>query len=74
MGQDKISGMEANKWGHMMAANVARYLGIQSLSHISNEASFNGKRIVIKSAHHRTPRDWHFQENLKEDRYYYSRS
>ena len=55
MGQDRISGIAANKWGHMMAAKVAQHLGIELLSHDSNEASFNGKRIIIKSAHHKTP-------------------
>lgn len=55
MGQDKISGMEANNWGHMMAARVAKHLEIQLPSRVSNEAFFNGKRIVIKSAHHKTP-------------------
>ena len=54
MGQDKKSGAAANKYGHSMAAKVARFLGLQLLSKNSNEVELNGKRLVIKSARHRT--------------------
>lgn len=54
MGQDRVSGMEANKWGRMMAVRVAQHLGIELISAGSNEAFFSGKRIIIKSAHRKT--------------------
>ena len=54
MGQNRISGAAANKYGHTMAVKVAQFLGLQLLSKNSNEVDLNGKRLVIKSARHRT--------------------
>lgn len=55
MPQDRISGRAANQWGHKMAKWVAQYLGTELLSDFSNEAFLGDERIVIKSAHQRTP-------------------
>lgn len=55
MGQDRESGEAANEYGHAMAARVARFLGASVISKISNEAVLDSERIVIKSAHRRTP-------------------
>ena len=48
-------GRAANQWGHEMAKWVAQCLGTKLLSEFSNEAFLSNERIVIKSAHHRTP-------------------
>lgn len=55
MGQDRISGAAGSAYGHEMASKVASYLGTQLLSNKSNEAYLEGKRIVIKCAHYKTP-------------------
>lgn len=55
MGQDKESGRAANKFGRAMAAKVANFLRVRLISKISNEAILADERIVIKSAHYKTP-------------------
>lgn len=55
MGQDKESGRAANKFGRAMATKVANFLRARLISRISNEAVLADERIIIKSAHHKTP-------------------
>ena len=55
MGQNSMSGAAGSAYGHEMASKVASYLGTQLLSSKSNEAYLDGKRIVIKCAHYKTP-------------------
>ena len=51
MPQDQISGAKANTEGHARAQKVAKYLGAKLINPgISNEATWNGKNICIKSA------------------------
>ena len=54
MAQGKRSGQEANRYGRTMARKVAQHLGTRLISSASNEAMYDGKRIVIKSAHYKT--------------------
>jgi hypothetical protein len=56
MPQDKETGATANRFGRENAARVAKKIGAQLIDQrISNEASFEGKRTVIKSAKMKTP-------------------
>ena len=51
MPQNQISGAKANAEGHARAQKVAKYLGAKLINPgISNEATWNGKNICIKSA------------------------
>lgn len=54
MGQNKITGSAAVKFGHEMAKMIARLLDTELLSANSNEIIFEGERFVIKSAHRKT--------------------
>lgn len=54
MAQTQESGRAGNNFGHQMGEHAAKHLGIQLIresSIISNEAYFDGQRVVIKSAH-----------------------
>jgi hypothetical protein len=55
MGQNSMPGAAGSAYGLEMASKIASCLGTQLLSNKSNEAYLVGKRIVIKSAHHKTP-------------------
>lgn len=50
MKQDQISGAAADEWGRTTARAIAHKLGAEMKSKTSNEATFNGKNIVIKCA------------------------
>ena len=53
MPQDQISGATANTAGYTRAKRVAKYLGaVLTNPGKSNEATWNGKSICIKSARH----------------------
>jgi len=53
MPQDQISGVKANTEGYIRAKSVAKYLGaVLTNPGRSNEATWNGKSICIKSARH----------------------
>src|SRR5436190_9748452 len=52
--QDRNSGAEAAEWGRATARKIADALGARSTSHTSNEATYNAKRVVIKTAHQKT--------------------
>ena len=56
MPQNRDSGDRARKWGYDMAQKVANHLGA-TLMHPkqSNEAIWNNRRILIKSAHYGVP-------------------
>ena len=56
MPQDRDSGDRARKWGYNMAQEVANHLGA-TLTNLgrSNEAIWNNRRILIKSAHYGVP-------------------
>lgn len=51
MPQDQISGAKANAEGHARAQKVAKHIGATMINPgISNEATWSGKNICIKSA------------------------
>ena len=50
MTQDQLSGAAADEWGRKTARAIASELGAEMKSATSNEATFNGKNIVIKCA------------------------
>ena len=50
MKQDQLSGAAADDWGRKTARAIASELGAEMKSATSNEATFNGKNIVIKCA------------------------
>jgi hypothetical protein len=51
--QDRESGNRARRWGYENARNVASYLGATLVNPgKSNEATWNNRRILIKSAHY----------------------
>ncbi len=53
MPQDRETGKRAMLFGHSMAKRVAAHLGAKLINPgISNEATWNGKNICIKSARH----------------------
>jgi hypothetical protein len=51
MPQDRESGAAAAAWGRHTAVRIGQALGATSTSSISNEFSFRGRRVVIKTAH-----------------------
>lgn len=56
MPQDRDSGDRARKWGYYMAQKVANYLGASLINpKRSNEATWENRRILIKSAHYGDP-------------------
>jgi hypothetical protein len=56
MPQDRESGNRARKWGYENAQNVAAHLGATLINPgRSNEAMWNNRRILIKSAHYGDP-------------------
>ena len=55
MGQTKVTGIAADKWGRSMAKKVAQFLGTEILSPKSNEIELQGERLVIKCAHKNVP-------------------
>jgi len=56
MPQDRDSGDRARKWGYDMAQKVANHLGaILTNPQRSNEAIWNNRRILIKSANYGVP-------------------
>src|SRR5258708_5631027 len=50
MPQDQQTGAEGNKFGRDMAPKIALGIGATMVRRGSNEATLNGKRIVIKCA------------------------
>ena len=50
MKQDQLSGAAADEWGRKTAREIASKLGAEMKSATSNEATLNGKNIVIKCA------------------------
>ena len=54
--QDKVSGAQANKMGHIVGKEVANYLGIELPKAMSNECIYNQFKAVIKYAAVRTTR------------------
>ena len=50
MSQDQASGAAANEWGRETARQIASRIGAVMLGPGSNEASLDGKRVVIKCA------------------------
>jgi hypothetical protein len=52
--QDRNSGAQAAEWGRATARKIAEALGARSTSTASNEATYNAKRVVIKTAHQST--------------------
>jgi len=50
MSQDQASGAAANEWGRETARQIASRIGAEMLGSGSNEASLDGKRVVIKCA------------------------
>ena len=56
MPQDRESGDRVRKWGYENAQNVAAHLGAMLINAgLSNEATWNNRRILIKSAHYGDP-------------------
>jgi HD superfamily phosphodiesterase len=56
MPQDRESGNKARRWGYENARNVAAHLGATLINPgRSNEAMWNHRRILIKSAHYGDP-------------------
>ena len=56
MPQDRASGDRARKWGYNMAQRVANHLGATLINpDRSNEAIWNNRRILIKSANYGVP-------------------
>lgn len=54
MAQDRDSGLEASRYGHVCARLIAKAIGAEMMSEKSNECLWNGRRVVIKTAHNRT--------------------
>lgn len=50
MTQDRASGAAANEWGRVTARAIASKIGAAMKGRTSNEATLDGKRIVIKCA------------------------
>ncbi len=50
MPQDRISGAGANTWGRDTARQIASRIGATMNNSKSNEATLDGKRVVIKCA------------------------
>jgi hypothetical protein len=50
MAQDRASGAAANEWGRVTAGAIASKIGAVMKGRASNEAMFNGKKVVIKCA------------------------
>lgn len=50
MTQDRISGAAANEWGRVTARAIASKIGAVMKGRISNEATLDGKKVVIKCA------------------------
>jgi hypothetical protein len=50
MTQDRMTGAAANKWGHTTARGIASRIGAVMKVRTSNEATLDGKRVVIKCA------------------------
>jgi hypothetical protein len=56
MPQDRDSGDRARKWGYSMAQKVANHLGASLIRpKRSNEAMWQNRRVLIKSAHYGVP-------------------
>ena len=56
MPQDRESGDRARRWGYQNAQNVAAHIGATIINpRRSNEAMWNNRRILIKSAHYGDP-------------------
>jgi len=56
MPQNRNSGDRARKWGYAMAQKLANHLGATLMNpKQSNEAIWNNRRILIKSAHFGVP-------------------
>jgi len=54
MPQDQQSGLEASRYGHNCARAIAKAIGAEMVGKRSNECTWNGQRVVIKTAHSRT--------------------
>jgi hypothetical protein len=54
MAQDRDTGAAANEFGRETAPRIARMIGATMLGSTSNEATLDGKRVVIKCARQRT--------------------
>jgi hypothetical protein len=50
MTQDRASGAAANEWGRVTARAIASKIGAVMKSRTSNEATLDGKNVVIKCA------------------------
>jgi hypothetical protein len=50
MPQDRGSGAAANEWGRDTARRIATKIGATMKSRASNEATYEGRRVVIKCA------------------------
>src|SRR5882724_6568812 len=50
MGQDRQSGAAGNRFGHETAKHVATSIGAELVRKGSNEAKYQGARLVIKCA------------------------
>lgn len=56
MPQDRDSGDKARKWGFHMGEKVASFLGASLINPgLSNEAMWENRKILIKSAHYGVP-------------------
>jgi hypothetical protein len=51
MPQNKETGLEASRFGHECARQIAAVIGAQMLGRKSNACTWNGQRAVIKAAH-----------------------
>jgi hypothetical protein len=54
MVQNRESGLEASRYGHRCAGAIAKAIGAEMVGKRSNECTWNGQRVVIKTAHNRT--------------------
>jgi hypothetical protein len=54
--QNQASGAKANKWGRETARQIASLIGAVMLTSNSNEASLDGKRVIIKCSARATGR------------------
>jgi hypothetical protein len=50
MTQDRVSGAAANEWGRVTARAIASKIGAVMKGQTSNEATLDGKKVVIKCA------------------------
>lgn len=50
MTQDRLTGAAANDWGFATARAIASKVGAVMKGRMSNEATFDGKKVVIKCA------------------------